>query len=278
MTAVFTAEDILEICSGRLAFGMLPDEAGAISTDTRQIVEGQWYLALPGRCFDGHDFLGDAFSAGALGAVVVERVGYAVSNPQFPLLAVEDTLVAYQGLSRNWRRRINPRVALVIGSSGQRIARTCAELFGNLRRFYYLKESSVPAALLSMPYDTQVAMVEMSLTELLRSDGLIEFIRPDLLIMADVGESDLEHFGSPDALALAQIRLLSSLDRSKSAVIIGQSAGEISDKSDDIAVLRIIKSQDDFIEMAVSAARHLGLKEQEISQGLDHFRSDDRIT
>ena len=63
MAAEFSAEEIIEITGARLAQGMMPDGVGRIATDTRKIAEGEWYLALSGEKFDGHDFIGDAFSA-----------------------------------------------------------------------------------------------------------------------------------------------------------------------------------------------------------------------
>src|SRR5262245_326034 len=132
MAAQFTGEEIIEITAGRLAAGMMEDAAGSVCTDTRQISEGDWYLALSGEKFDGHDFLGDAFSAGAAGAIVEERPAYAIGNQRFPLIAVESTLNAYQALARNWRMRINPLVVGVTGSSGKTTTKEmCAAAFSS---------------------------------------------------------------------------------------------------------------------------------------------------
>jgi UDP-N-acetylmuramoyl-tripeptide--D-alanyl-D-alanine ligase len=96
---IFTAEEIIEITQGRLASGLMPDEAGSICTDTRVIEEGQWFLALCGETFDGHDFLGDAFAGGALGCIVQERANYPIAGTSFPLIAVDDTAIALTQLS-----------------------------------------------------------------------------------------------------------------------------------------------------------------------------------
>ncbi|PWU02713.1 MAG: hypothetical protein C5B53_01330, partial [Candidatus Melainabacteria bacterium] len=117
MAAVYTAEEILEIAGGRLAAGNLEPEAGAICTDTRQITQGDWFVALEGRRYDGHAFLGDAFANGAIGAIVAERTGYAIASHSFPLIAVEATSKALSLLARNWRRRINPQVIVLCGDS-----------------------------------------------------------------------------------------------------------------------------------------------------------------
>jgi UDP-N-acetylmuramoyl-tripeptide--D-alanyl-D-alanine ligase len=96
---LFSAEEIIEITQGRLACGLMPDEAGSICTDTRIIQEGQWFLALCGKFFDGHDFIGDAFAGGAIGCIVEARANYPIGNQSFPLIAVDDTAAALIELS-----------------------------------------------------------------------------------------------------------------------------------------------------------------------------------
>jgi UDP-N-acetylmuramoyl-tripeptide--D-alanyl-D-alanine ligase len=112
MDAVYTAEDLIEITKGRLAAGLTPEDAGAICSDTRLMEGGEWFIALAGKNFDGHDFIGDAFAGGAVGAIVEERPSYPIANPNFPLIAVDDTLFAYHRVARNWRKRISPQVVL----------------------------------------------------------------------------------------------------------------------------------------------------------------------
>jgi UDP-N-acetylmuramoyl-tripeptide--D-alanyl-D-alanine ligase len=113
--AVFSGDEILEIAMGRLVSGLMPDESGAISTDTRNLKEGQWFVALPGRTFDGHDFLGDAFAGGALGCIVAERHNYAIASNSFPVIAVDDTTTALANLARTWLSTHLARVLLICG-------------------------------------------------------------------------------------------------------------------------------------------------------------------
>jgi hypothetical protein len=113
MAALYTAEEILSITEGRMALGMMHETAGEICIDSRELQEGQWFIALQGKNFDGHDFIGEAYSKGALGCIVEERSSYAIASTSFPLLAVENTSQSLQTLARNWRKRIGPRIALI---------------------------------------------------------------------------------------------------------------------------------------------------------------------
>jgi UDP-N-acetylmuramoyl-tripeptide--D-alanyl-D-alanine ligase len=232
MTAEFNAEDIIDICGARLAQGLMPDGAGQICTDTRALQEGQWYLALSGETFDGHDFLGDAFAAGAVGAIVGERSSYPIGNSTFPLLAVQDSLDAFHDLARNWRRRINPKVIGVTGSSGKTTTKEmCASVFGAALRCHKSKanennEFGVPKTLLNMPYDTQVAIVEMAMRGLGQIDQLARCAAPDVGIITNAGSAHLELLGSLENIARAKCELLKHL-RGGGVAIIGRQTPEL---------------------------------------------------
>jgi hypothetical protein len=113
LAAVYSAEEIIELTGARVAVGMVPDEVGEIATDTRSDLTGSWFVALVGKTFDGHDFIGDAFSAGALGCIVADRPSYPIAATSFPLLAVDDTEEALAVLARNWRRRTRKKLIVV---------------------------------------------------------------------------------------------------------------------------------------------------------------------
>ena len=82
----------------------------SISTDTRTIKPGDFYLPLKGVSFDGEKFIDEALNKGAVGAFCTGDNG---------TLKVEDTLEAYLKLA-NWRRnRLNFKVVAITGSSGK---------------------------------------------------------------------------------------------------------------------------------------------------------------
>ena len=232
MTADFTAEDVIDICGARLAQGLMPDGAGAISTDTRAVKEGEWYLALAGETFDGHDFLGDAFSSGAMGAIVSERSSYPIGSSTFPLLAVQDSLQAYHDLARNWRRRINPKLIGITGSSGKTTTKEmCAAVFGAAWRCHKSKanennEFGVPKTLLSMPEDTQAAIIEMAMRGLGQIDQLARCAVPDVGIITNAGSAHLELLGTLENIARAKCELLKNL-RGGGVAIIGRQSPEL---------------------------------------------------
>lgn len=102
-----------------MAHGMYVDDEGGICTDSRLMREGNWFIAICGKDFDGHDFLGDVYAAGACGAIVEERLQYSIGNKTFPLLAVDNTFHALAILARKRKSAVTlPVVAIEIERTG----------------------------------------------------------------------------------------------------------------------------------------------------------------
>ncbi|MBX9689305.1 MAG: UDP-N-acetylmuramoyl-tripeptide--D-alanyl-D-alanine ligase [Candidatus Obscuribacterales bacterium] len=313
MTAVFTGEEILDICKARLASGLMPDEAAPVVSDTRLLSEGQWYLAFAGDKFDGHDFLGDAFAAGALGAIVQERPNYPIGSQQFPLLAVEDTLAAYHALARNWRKRISPKVVGITGSSGKTTSKEmCASVFCNSRRCHYSvknenNEFGVPKTLLAMPDDTQVAVIEMAMRGLTQIEALAKCALPNIGIITNAGTAHIELLGSRENIAKAKCELLEQMDKKRGLAILGSNAEHLLARARAVFDGRMLIFSEDEIEIievdtessrfrlkdspvifkvrahgmpliadawcAIVAGRELGLSDAEIADGLSFYQA-----
>lgn len=220
VAAVFSAEEILEIAEGRLAAGMMPDDAGEICVDTRTLREGQWFLALPGKHFDGHDFLGDAFSAGALGCIVEERANYAIASTSFPLLAVGDTEVAVSRLARNWRRRLNPRVALAIrsGNETKAIINHCRDCLSEKQQqdtviLLNAGWEEIMSELLALDETISTLMIEFVATSIDEVKFVADLVAPNVVLMPADALSQLRIQVSEDELSGAVATLVKSEQR-----------------------------------------------------------------
>ncbi len=230
MVATFTAEEILEITTGRLAQGMMPDEneAAELCIDTREIKEGAWFVALRGDRFDGHDFLGDAFSAGALGCIVSERGSYPIASSSFPLIAVDDTLMALKSLARNWRRRLSPTVIAITGTKQQPfgivtqlMARVMSSSLGE--QLHFLPPTAVlPAGealtcLLSMDETSRYCLFELTPRSIEELSLFCSALSPNILIITNEGYRDF------NIEALGEV--LANMDTRKRLAIVEEPPG-----------------------------------------------------
>ncbi|HMV28073.1 MAG TPA: Mur ligase domain-containing protein [Anaerolineales bacterium] len=131
---MLTLADVLEALTT-----IRPANASTIITegaiDSRQVIPGSLFVAIPGEKTDGHDYLTDAFKRGASFALIQRdvdasfrtldlRAGLstdATLNFESPLcLRVDNTISALQQIARFWRRKLpNLRVVGITGSVGK---------------------------------------------------------------------------------------------------------------------------------------------------------------
>lgn len=295
MVAEFTGEEIIELTSGRLAQGMMPDEAGSICWDTRQLDEGQWFIALPGKRFDGHDFIGEAFSMGALGCIVEERGNYPIASTSFPLLAVDHTYDAFQQLARNWRRRLNPRVIAVTSSrlDPSPVLKLCAAVLENQYRTLVLEDGRVEALLsaeVQLKEDVQLVIAAVAPDELAQAELIGRALAPTVVVLTESGFSHLRA-ANEDLIARAECDLLAHLEKHRGIGVVARSSDDLLHRikyhfSDRTVVLSEADaapaSADDRLNLAaadvdtspanvwctIKACTHLGATPQQIAQGL----------
>ncbi|MDR4493924.1 MAG: Mur ligase domain-containing protein [Nitrospirales bacterium] len=127
--AVFEVAEIVQATGGTLVIGGgTRRHFRNIQTDSRHITKGDLFVALQGGQFDGHQFVAKACQSGAAGAIVAEAQAWEVlrnirkvgsAGAVFTLVAVKDTLRAYQEFGAFHRQRFSIPVVAITGSNGK---------------------------------------------------------------------------------------------------------------------------------------------------------------
>ena len=232
--SLFTVGEVVEITGARV--GAARDQRKSrltirrVCTDSREVRPGDLFVALKGERFDGHQFVESALQRGAVGAVVEERSGIApvaaspASGPSL-LLAVPDTLLAYQQLAAHHRQRFRIPLVAVTGSNGKTttkdmVANVLAERWTVLKTEGNLNNRvGVPQTLLRMRPHHQAAVVEMGVDQKGQTTRLAEIARPTIGLITNIGPDHLEFFGSLEASAQAKGELLDLLPPDGAAVL-----------------------------------------------------------
>lgn len=68
--------EIIEATGGTLLSGNINDDIHGFTQDTRQIHEGDMYIPLVGEKNDGHQFIKQAFEAGASSVITSQPIDY----------------------------------------------------------------------------------------------------------------------------------------------------------------------------------------------------------
>ena len=187
------------------------DKEVRISTDTRTIQSGDFYLPLKGASFDGEKFINQAIEKGAIGAFCTTP--QAVEN-QVTLLQVDDTLKAYLELANFRREKLNFTVVAITGSSGKTttkelVASVLSEKFKTFKTpLNHNNEIGFCQTIFEAPDDTQVLVLEMGMRGLGEIELLSKYSEPDITIISNVGTAHIGRLGSRENIAKAKCEIV----------------------------------------------------------------------
>jgi UDP-N-acetylmuramoyl-tripeptide--D-alanyl-D-alanine ligase len=202
-------------------------QARRINTDTRTIQSGDVFLALRGDNFDGHDYLEHAHAKGAIAAIIDKDCSLknASDFSSFPLLVVDDTLLAL-GQASLWNRQkfTGPLIAIT-GSAGKTSVKSMAahmmQLFGNCwaTEGNFNNHIGAPLTLLGLEPQHKAAVIELGAS----AEGEIaytsQFAKPDVVIITNVSSAHLEGFGSIETIMRTKGEIIDSLSADGCAVL-----------------------------------------------------------
>ena len=162
--------------------------------------------------------------------VAMERGAAAVLSTSvclgYPCITVADPKTALGDIARQERKRIGMTVVGVTGSKGKTTVTEMAEcvLSGSFRVAKTLsnqfEDIGVPMAILAMPEDTQVALLEMGMNHFREIAYLTSVSRPDMAVITNICSEKSQEMQSRDAVLQAKMEILEGM-REESVVILG---------------------------------------------------------
>lgn len=198
----------------------------SVSINTRSIKPSQLYIAIKGHVFDGHQFIDQAFNAGACAAIVEKSI-----ETSLPHIIVKDTRLALAELAGEWRKSVNKearRALSVIGVTGSNGKTTVKEMLasilainesvlftqGNLNN-----DIGVPITLLALDQQHRYAVIEMGANHANEIAYTSHYVEADVVIITNAGAAHIAGFGSLDGVAKAKGEIVESLKKTGTAII-----------------------------------------------------------
>jgi len=218
--SLITLRQAAQWCGGRVAEKYADVAFLGANIDSRNIQPGQLFVALKAQR-DGHDFIPMAMEKGAAAVLCSRECG------DIPAILVEDTRIALGDIARGERQRLGMQVVGVTGSVGKS---TTKEMIATVLEGAYRVEKTpvnhnndlgMPMAILSMPADTQVAVLEMGMNHFREIAYLASIARPNIGVIINVGTMHIEHLGSRDGILKAKMEILEGLQEGGKLLLNG---------------------------------------------------------
>jgi UDP-N-acetylmuramoyl-tripeptide--D-alanyl-D-alanine ligase len=198
--------------------------AQGYSIDSRTLQPGELFFAVKGERLDGHDFVEQALSRGAIAAVVEKGQRARYSNPA-RLLAVDDSLVALQTVATAVRKIWGKTAIAVTGSMGKTTTKEAmAHLLAIKYRVHRTKGNfnnhfGLPLGLLTLEPAYDLAVVEMGMSHAGEISALARIALPDQAVVTNVAPVHLQSFDSIAGIARAKYELIAALPHGGTAVL-----------------------------------------------------------
>jgi UDP-N-acetylmuramoyl-tripeptide--D-alanyl-D-alanine ligase len=198
--------------------------AQGYSIDSRTVQPGELFFAVTGERLDGHDFVEQALSRGAIAAVVRKDQLARYFNPD-AMFAVDDTLVALQTLATAVRKMWGKTAIGITGSMGKTTTKEAmAHLLAIRYRVHRTKGNfnnhfGLPLGLLTLEQEYDVAVVEMGMSHLGEIAALARIALPNQAVVTNVAPVHLESFDSIAGIARAKYELIEALPSGATAVL-----------------------------------------------------------
>jgi UDP-N-acetylmuramoyl-tripeptide--D-alanyl-D-alanine ligase len=204
-----------------------------ICTDTRSISPSSLFFALKGDNFDANTFAENALDLGAAFAVI--------DNPAYELnercILVDDVLTTLQELAKYHRSQLRIPVIGLTGSNGKTTTKelinaVLAQKFrifatkGNLNNHI-----GVPLSILSIKYDTEIAVIEMGANHQKEIEFLCSIAQPTHGLITNIGMAHLDGFGGFEGVKKGKAELFQYLKKESGTAFINRDNPYITEMS-----------------------------------------------
>lgn len=192
-----------------------------VRVDSRLVQPGDLFVALagdPGARFnpsarsvvDGHSFVADALTRGAVAALVSKRQPVAISQ-----FETQDTYSGLWRLGAAARARLAGPVIAVTGSSGKTTAKSflASALAAYSPPGSFNNHIGVPLSLANAWQQAPAWIFEIGTSNPGEIGPLAEMVRPDLAILLNVHNAHIENFASRRALIEEKSAIFSTLEK-----------------------------------------------------------------
>ena len=202
MSALWTSKQIAAATGGQAQGDF---EVSGLSIDTRTLKAGDLFVPLKD-ARDGHDFLDQAFGAGATGALSEVTTNH-------PHVRVPDTMDALRALGQAGRDRATAKRIAVTGSVGKTSVKDALGImlgaFGpthtSIKSFN--NHFGVPITLATLPETTRFAVFETGMNHAGELTDLSKQVAPDIALITTVVGAHKANFDSVEAIADAKAEI-----------------------------------------------------------------------
>ena len=188
---------------------------GGIATDSREVEEGDLFVALRGKHADGAAYLFDALSRGAVG--ILSDSAASVAEAHCLHFTADDPIAALTSAAA-WRRHKSDAFVITVGgSTGKTTIKEALSVLlseaGSVARTKgnYNSTIGLPLSILSFEEGCDYWVTEIGINHIGEMERMIQSVCPDLAILTNVGTAHIGQFGDFSTLLFEKAKIAAAL-------------------------------------------------------------------
>ena len=220
-----TLAHITEVCGGTY-FG--PEERKTaevtdIVTDSRKAGEGSLFVAIQGERVDGHKFIPNVASQGALAVISEQKL----ETPPCPYILVKDSMEAIKAMAEYYMQQLNIPVVGITGSVGktstkETIASVLAQKYRVLKTdANFNNELGLSLTVFRLREEDEMAVLEMGIDDFGQMHRLAKIARPETAVITNIGWCHLENLKTRDGILKAKTEMFDWIQKDGTVILNG---------------------------------------------------------
>ena len=185
-----------------------------ISTDSRSIEKGSFFIAIKGDRFNGNDYVEEAFDKGAILALVDDKRFANIKNNR--IIYVENTIKALATMAGNIINNYDGKVIAITGSNGKTtttniIASTLDSSSSTLENFN--NEIGLPLSIFNSSPKSKYLVYEIGASKFNDINYLSRIIKPDIGVITNIGLSHLEFLKNKQGVLRVKSEMIKNIKK-----------------------------------------------------------------
>lgn len=217
--------DILAVTGGTLIVRSDQEYITGVKHDSREVTEGDMFVAIIGEKQDGHKYIPHVIENGCNAVLASHTDGWFAelhrSELKTNIILVDDTVAAMGKLAAWYLDSLDIKKVAVTGSVGKTSTRdmiyyALSEKYNcgrNLKN--YNNNIGLPISIFTFDETTDAAVLEMGMDDFGEISYLSGLVKPQIGVITNIGVSHLEKLGSRDGIFKAKMEITENLASKK---------------------------------------------------------------
>ena len=201
---------------GKIIYGDGDKQITSVSTNSKEIKEGALFVPIVGERVDAHKFISMALEAGAVATFTAKEVEEFKAEKVY--IQVSDTLEALQSAAAYYRSLFSFTLIGITGSVGKTTTKEMiAAALETKKKVVKTKgnmnsQVGLPLMMFEIEEDTEVAVIEMGMSEVGEMSRLASIAKPDIAVLTNIGVSHIGQLGSKENIRKEKMNIINQFN------------------------------------------------------------------